>query len=111
MKHVSKLSNLSSLRLSNTSISDAGLVHLARLPKLQDLQLLNTKVTKNGVEALRDVLPNCEVQYFSWNEPYLEKPLQPPPDRRIYGEGAAVMKWAATLDSKGQHVTVKLDEA
>lgn len=102
MKHVSRLSNIVSLRLNDTSISDVGLVHLAKLPKLQDLQVLNTKVTRKGIDALKRALPGVIVRQNVSAAPVV--------DFSKYGQAAVLMRWSASLDSKGEHVEVELDD-
>ena len=61
MVHLKGLTNLQSLDLRKTKITDAGLVHLKGLNKLQWLYLMGTKVTDAGVSDLKKSLPNCEI--------------------------------------------------
>ena len=51
--HLKGLTNLQSLDLSITFVSDAGLVHLKGLTKLQSLDLYDTKVTGSGLVHLK----------------------------------------------------------
>lgn len=52
---------MTTLDLSRTKISDAGLVHLKGLTSLTYLNLSATEVTKEGVEELKAALPNCQI--------------------------------------------------
>ncbi len=49
------------LRLSYTKITDAGLVHLKGLTNLKTLWLFSTKVTDAGVKKLQAALPKCKI--------------------------------------------------
>ena len=49
-------------RLSNTQVSDAGLVHLKGLSGLGFLDLDQTQVTVGGVQELGQALPNCNIE-------------------------------------------------
>ena len=55
------LTTLSSLNLRDTKVTDAGLAHLAPLTQLRFLDVSDTPVTDAGVQALRQSLPNVEV--------------------------------------------------
>ncbi|MGE5190908.1 MAG: protein kinase domain-containing protein [Deltaproteobacteria bacterium] len=63
LKALGGLSSLKSLNLQGTVVSDAGLVHLQGLKRLQSLDLSGSKVTAAGVEALRQELPNCRIEF------------------------------------------------
>lgn len=52
---------LETLRLDNTAITDAGLVHLKSLVRLRQVNLAGTKVSDKGVADLRRALPNVNV--------------------------------------------------
>ena len=43
-------------------ITDAGLVHLKGMTNLQSLDLGGTKITDAGVADLKKALPNCEIE-------------------------------------------------
>ena len=49
------------LDLLGTEVTDAGLEHLKGLSELQSLDIHNTKVTDEGVKKLRQALPNCDI--------------------------------------------------
>ena len=55
------LNRLRLLYITNTDITDAGLVNLKELHALRTLNLGGTKVTDAGVASLRAALPNCRV--------------------------------------------------
>lgn len=57
MPHLGQLTNLEQLVLTGTGISDAGLEHLANLRRLRYLDLSSTRVTDAGLPGL-EVLPN-----------------------------------------------------
>lgn len=59
--HVKKLTGLRDLRLSGTSITDAGLDHLTELTDLRTLELNDTAVTDQAVNKLRVALPDCKI--------------------------------------------------
>ena len=62
LKHLKEMTILKILDLSFTNITDEGLEHLKGLTKLQLLNL-NDKVTDEGVQKLRQALPNCEINH------------------------------------------------
>ena len=61
MGHLKGLANLTRVSLSETQISDAGLMYLNRLTNLESLDLRSTRVTDSGVAKLKQTLPNCSV--------------------------------------------------
>ena len=44
-------------------VSDAGLNHLKGLTQLRELNLRGTKVTSAGVKGLRQALPECKIRH------------------------------------------------
>ena len=54
--HLHTLAGLQSLDLSETQVTDAGLLHLEALRNLQDLTLQQTAVTETGVDRLKAAL-------------------------------------------------------
>ena len=58
---ISELATLHSLNLAYTKVSDGGLDNLKRLTNLQLLYLHKTDVTDAGVNKLKKSLPNCEI--------------------------------------------------
>jgi len=50
--------------LRGTKVTDAGLVHLKELTNLHTLYLINTKVTDEGVKKLQTALPNCNISHY-----------------------------------------------
>jgi hypothetical protein len=61
--HLKALTSLTTLRLADTKISDAGLKHLEGLTNLEGLNLSGTQVTPEGVKKLKRALPACEIVY------------------------------------------------
>jgi Leucine-rich repeat (LRR) protein len=59
--HLKGLTNLETLLLDNTNITDAGLVHLKGLTNLQTLSFIGTKITDAGFAELGQTLPNCKI--------------------------------------------------
>jgi hypothetical protein len=49
--------------LDSTQVTDAGLEHLKGLTQLQTLWLGSTHVTDEGVRQLSRVLPNCRIAH------------------------------------------------
>ena len=56
------LTNLQTLILSGSNITDAGLVHLKGMTELQWLSLRKTEITDAGVSGLKESLPICEIE-------------------------------------------------
>ena len=48
--------------LLDWEISDAGLVHLKGLTELQTLDLDSTQITDAGIADLKKALPNCAIR-------------------------------------------------
>ena len=61
LKELAKVTNLSSLDLTGTTVTDAGLKELANLKNLSSLKLFHTNVTDAGVRELKKVLPTCDI--------------------------------------------------
>ena len=62
LQHLKGLTQLQRLDLEGTQVSDAGLKDLAGLAQLQTLGLKHTKVTDEGVAKLQRALPKCKIQ-------------------------------------------------
>ena len=60
--HLRRLTQLERLDLSDTQLTDAGLVHLQGMGQLQTLQLGGTSVTNQGVKKLQQALPKCAIE-------------------------------------------------
>ncbi|MBC8877245.1 MAG: PD40 domain-containing protein [Planctomycetes bacterium] len=83
--HVKALTEIKSLVLWKTDVTDAGMVHLRdlrqtkvsdkgvlmlkELTRLRTLQLEDARVTAKGVETLRKALPNCRISHNVGNPP------------------------------------------
>jgi serine/threonine protein kinase len=64
MENIATLFNLTDLDLSHTNISDADLQKLSNLKHLASLRLLNCPhLTNDGVQQLRDRMPECKIFY------------------------------------------------
>ncbi len=62
---LAKMSNLKTLDLSEAEISDEGLLQLASLKRLTQLHLgNNANLTEDGVNRLRELLPDCKIDYW-----------------------------------------------
>jgi hypothetical protein len=61
LAHLSGLTDLAELNLSDTPITDAGLAHLAGLKNLKYLEIRNTAVSDRAVARLRHALPQLNV--------------------------------------------------
>lgn len=72
--HLKGFRELWEVSLNNTPIGDAGLQHLSGLRNLKILKLYKTKVTDDGVEELRKSLPKLLVFYTIYAN-------QPPPTK------------------------------
>jgi len=64
LEHVKGLTKLWDLDLSNTQVTDAGLEHLKGLTNLVDLRIENTQVTDVGINDLKDTLPNVNTEFW-----------------------------------------------
>ena len=60
---VAQLEHLEWLNLYGTAVTDAGIAKLKTLTKLKKLYLWNSKATPAGAEALREELPELEVNF------------------------------------------------
>ena len=56
-----RLKNLRRLRLPG-GVTDAGLAHLHELKQLEQINLAYSQVSAEGVQQLRDALPNCHIE-------------------------------------------------
>lgn len=59
LEQASQWTRLRYLSLNNTEISDAAVPHLKTIKSLKGLSLLDTSVTADGVQALKEALPEC----------------------------------------------------
>ena len=63
MSEIGKHTNLRSLSLDGTQITDSDLEHLYRLKKLRFLNVQGTQVTTNAIKELKSKLPGLRVIY------------------------------------------------
>lgn len=61
LKNCIKLKRLRELDLRRTGVTDACIYTVVQLPSLGKLLLNDTRVTPNGIQRLRDSLPDCEI--------------------------------------------------
>ena len=57
------MTQLQDLSLVDTQITDAGLKHLEALTRLGHLYLHGSQVTDEGVEKLKQALPECKIYH------------------------------------------------
>ena len=62
LKSLEPLDKLTSLDLQSTQVTDEGLKALVALPKLTSLKLAQTRVTAKGVADLQKQLPRCKIE-------------------------------------------------
>ena len=60
MKHVAALGKLRNLDLRQTRVTNAGLAKLADLRELRFVNVDGTQVTRDGLEQLRQAIPNLK---------------------------------------------------
>ena len=63
LPEVWSLSRCTGLDLSGTAITDASIPFLSTLTQLERFDISDTQITDKGAEALRKVLPKCQVFY------------------------------------------------
>ena len=61
LEYLKGMNELQSLGLAFTKVTDAGLEHLKGLKSLQSLELPYTNVTDEGVKKLQQALPECKI--------------------------------------------------
>ena len=59
--HLQVLTLLQDLSLRDTQVTDAGLIHLKRLNQLENIYLRGTRVTDRGIAELQKALPDCVI--------------------------------------------------
>ena len=79
LSHLRSLTRLEVLDLSRTSITDTGLVFLQSIRSLKELNLNVTQVTLDGLESLRQALPNCQIRFDGKVVPTLTPTPSPQP--------------------------------
>jgi Leucine-rich repeat (LRR) protein len=60
--NLKECSQLRTLDLKETKVSDTALEHIKGLTQLQSLSLTDTNVTDDGVKKLRQALPTCRIE-------------------------------------------------
>jgi hypothetical protein len=75
LAHLKGLTNLVSLELYNTTIDDDGLEHLKGMKKLNFVLMKQTNVTLDGAKKLKLALPNCETISHSPRTPAIAMPV------------------------------------
>ncbi len=67
IKHLSKLTQLEYLKISDGQISDEGLMELRNLKLLRDMDVRQTQVTPAGIAAFQKEVPGCKF-LTNWGE-------------------------------------------
>lgn len=76
--HLGKFEKLTFLNLFGTAVTDAGLKNLVELKHLRSLYLAGTKATVQGMSALRQQLPNVEIESGAEFAAIAKKDPEPP---------------------------------
>jgi eukaryotic-like serine/threonine-protein kinase len=76
LSHFQDSVNLKILQAPQTEVSDKSIPLLATMTRLVQLDVRETKLTADGVEALRQALPQCKIQ---WDGGVIEPVAAPPP--------------------------------
>ncbi len=63
LAYLAGLNDLQSLMLDGTQVTDAGLAHVKRMKNLLALDLSGTHVTDDGIAELTRALPECEIYH------------------------------------------------
>ena len=63
LRDIAKMQNLTRLYLGGTKITDAGLKDIAKLQKLRTLYLKDTKITVENAAELQKALPKCRISH------------------------------------------------
>lgn len=63
---LSVLTSLQRLYLYHTPISDVGLMYLTRIHRLKGLTCSGTNVSDEGLQRFREMIPECKVVSFKW---------------------------------------------
>jgi len=88
LENVRVLTNLESLYLSRSPVTDRGIERLTRLTRLTGLTLLDTpQVTMSGLEELGQALPNCKIVWIEFRPGlhlgahfHMPRPRKPTPE-------------------------------
>ena len=62
VKELAGLKNLEQLRLSGTAVTDAAVKDLSGMKSLRMLDVGGSKISEAGLEALEKALPGCKIQ-------------------------------------------------
>ncbi|MBN2380660.1 hypothetical protein JXM67_12740 [candidate division WOR-3 bacterium] len=65
LKQITKMSKLRLLDLSATKITDASVPDLSKMTNLRYLDVKGTDISVEGLNTLREALPDCEINYCS----------------------------------------------
>ncbi len=76
LAHIARIKRLRFLKLTYLPVTDAGLMQLAKLEELKTLILAGGGVTSQGVESLREALPNCSIRLLDPSDGCVQTPSE-----------------------------------
>ncbi|MBC7853404.1 MAG: hypothetical protein IAF94_08215 [Pirellulaceae bacterium] len=95
-KQLKGFKNLRNLSLQRTAVGDESVPILAQLTTLQLLNLKDTKISGEGLFALRNSLPNCQI-VGDWNDLSRFGKYNPRMVERIRSKGSTTIVGRATI--------------
>lgn len=99
LEQASQWTRLRYLSLNNTEITDAAVPYLTTIKSLKGLSLLHTAVTEEGVQTLKEALPECLIVTKPQGEANTSAeviPLQPAPSQ----SGVAFLNFPTPADAQ-----------
>ncbi len=99
------MTNLRELILYRSRITNAGLAKLGALKALLSFDLRYSRVTGTGVEAFRQTVPNCKVNFV---DARMARSKNSTLERPAGTSAEAIAKWVAALGGKAEFVGQQL---